>query len=66
MVVNESVARYMEEFPGFASAAHNALPVNPIEPEDIGFANAAGWLCSDEARYTTGVTLPVDAGFTVL
>jgi NAD(P)-dependent dehydrogenase (short-subunit alcohol dehydrogenase family) len=23
------------------------------------------WLCSDEARYVTGVTLPVDAGFTV-
>jgi NAD(P)-dependent dehydrogenase (short-subunit alcohol dehydrogenase family) len=20
------------------------------------------WLCSDEARYVTGVTLPVDAG----
>jgi NAD(P)-dependent dehydrogenase (short-subunit alcohol dehydrogenase family) len=41
----------------------NALPVGLIEPEDI--ANAAAWLCSDEARYITGVTLPVDAGFTV-
>jgi NAD(P)-dependent dehydrogenase (short-subunit alcohol dehydrogenase family) len=41
----------------------NALPVALVEPEDI--ANAAVWLCSDEARYVTGVTLPVDAGFTV-
>ena len=39
----------------------NALPVQLVEPEDI--ANAAAWLCSDEARYITGVTLPVDAGF---
>ncbi|HSK60481.1 MAG TPA: hypothetical protein VK935_15670 [Actinomycetospora sp.] len=22
------------------------------------------WLCSDEARYVTGIALPVDAGFT--
>ena len=27
--------------------------------------NAVAWLISDEARYVTGVTLPVDAGFTV-
>jgi NAD(P)-dependent dehydrogenase (short-subunit alcohol dehydrogenase family) len=32
-----------------------------IEPEDI--ANAALFLVSDRARYITGVTLPVDAGF---
>ncbi len=24
--------------------------------------NAMLWLCSDEARYVTGVTLPIDAG----
>ena len=27
--------------------------------------NAILWLVSDDARYVTGVTLPVDAGFTV-
>ena len=31
------------------------------EPEDI--ANAVRWLVSDAARYVTGVTLPVDAGY---
>jgi SDR family mycofactocin-dependent oxidoreductase len=39
----------------------NALPVGLLEPEDI--AAAVAWLVSDEARYITGVTLPVDAGF---
>ncbi len=39
----------------------NALPVEVMQPEDI--ANAVAWLVSDQARYITGVTLPVDAGF---
>ena len=63
MIVNESFARVVAENPDFANAMQNALPVELVEPEDI--ANAAAWLCSDEARYITGVTLPVDAGFTV-
>jgi SDR family mycofactocin-dependent oxidoreductase len=39
----------------------NALPVQVMQPEDI--ANAVAWLVSDQARYITGVTLPVDAGY---
>jgi SDR family mycofactocin-dependent oxidoreductase len=39
----------------------NALPVRTLEAEDI--AAAVAFLASDEARYITGVTLPVDAGF---
>jgi len=38
----------------------NALPVTLIEPVDI--SNAIVWLASEEARYVTGVSLPVDAG----
>jgi NAD(P)-dependent dehydrogenase (short-subunit alcohol dehydrogenase family) len=41
----------------------NALPVPVLEPDDI--ANAVAWLVSDAARYVTGVTLPVDAGYLV-
>jgi SDR family mycofactocin-dependent oxidoreductase len=39
----------------------NSLPIPWVEPVDI--SNAVLWLASDEARYVTGVTLPVDAGF---
>ncbi|MBM7808753.1 SDR family mycofactocin-dependent oxidoreductase [Geodermatophilus bullaregiensis] len=44
--------------PGFTSL--NTLPVPWIEPVDI--SNAVLFLASDEARYVTGVTFPVDAG----
>jgi NAD(P)-dependent dehydrogenase (short-subunit alcohol dehydrogenase family) len=32
-----------------------------IEPADV--SNAIAWLVSDAARYVTGTTLPVDAGY---
>jgi len=38
----------------------HVLPIGWVEPEDI--ANAVLFLASDEARYITGVTLPIDAG----
>ena len=41
--------------------AHNAMPVPWVEPADI--SNALLFLASDEARYVTGVSLPVDAGY---
>ena len=44
--------------PGFMSL--NTLPVPWIEAVDI--SNAVLFLASDEARYVTGVTFPVDAG----
>jgi SDR family mycofactocin-dependent oxidoreductase len=39
----------------------NAMPVEVLQADDI--ANAVAWLVSDQARYITGITLPVDAGF---
>jgi (+)-trans-carveol dehydrogenase len=41
----------------------NLLPVPWIEVRDT--CNAATWLFSDEARYLTGVVLPVDAGMSM-
>ncbi|MGH3166707.1 MAG: mycofactocin-coupled SDR family oxidoreductase, partial [Trebonia sp.] len=38
----------------------NLLPVPWVDPLDV--SNAIVWLSSDQARYVTGVTLPVDAG----
>ena len=43
------------------SSMGNALPVEIMQPDDI--ANAVAWLASDQARYITGVALPVDAGY---
>jgi SDR family mycofactocin-dependent oxidoreductase len=40
--------------------ALNVLPIPWVEPVDI--SNAVLWLASDESRYVTGITLPVDAG----
>ena len=41
----------------------NALPIPWVEPRDI--SNAVLFLASDEARYITGVALPVDAGYII-
>jgi (+)-trans-carveol dehydrogenase/(-)-trans-carveol dehydrogenase len=43
-----------------ASASTNILPIPWVEPVDV--SNAVLFLASDEARYITGATLPVDAG----
>ena len=44
-----------------AAIGLNLLPVPWIEACDV--SNAVAWLASDEARYVTGVALPIDAGF---
>jgi (+)-trans-carveol dehydrogenase len=68
MIMNEPTMRLfrpdierptVEDF-GPASQAFNALPIPWVEPVDI--SNALLFLASDEARYITGVRLPVDAG----
>lgn len=41
----------------------NALPIPFVEAVDV--SNALLFLASDEARYITGITLPVDAGYAV-
>ncbi len=46
-----------------AALGLNALSVPWVQPIDI--SNAVLWLASDEARYVTGITLPVDAGAVV-
>jgi (+)-trans-carveol dehydrogenase/(-)-trans-carveol dehydrogenase len=43
-----------------ASQMINVLPIPWVEPSDV--SNAVLFLASDEARYITGVTFPVDAG----
>jgi NAD(P)-dependent dehydrogenase (short-subunit alcohol dehydrogenase family) len=44
----------------FYRATH-ILPVGWIDPTDV--ANAVAWLMSDQSRYVTGATIPIDAGY---
>ncbi len=62
MVVNEELPTFMEKYPEMGQNMVNALPVEMVEAADI--SNAIIFLSSDEARYITGVMLPVDAGMT--
>jgi SDR family mycofactocin-dependent oxidoreductase len=63
MVLNDAVAALFTDPPdGEVPDVGNLLPVALLPPGDISAAVA--WLVSDEARYVTGVALPVDAGFT--
>jgi SDR family mycofactocin-dependent oxidoreductase len=62
MVVNEVMQQFLESDPSMGQAMANALPVDMVEPVDI--SNAILWLVSDDGRYITGITVPVDAGFT--
>ena len=45
------------------AAMQNAMPVQILQPADI--SDAIAFLVSDQAKWITGVSLPVDAGFCV-
>ena len=61
MAVNPAMVAFLENYPGGGPHLQNPMPVDMLEPEDISAAIA--YLVSDEAKYVTGVTFPVDAGF---
>ncbi|HSS11899.1 MAG TPA: mycofactocin-coupled SDR family oxidoreductase [Acidimicrobiales bacterium] len=61
MAVNPVMQQWIQEDPSRGEHMNNPMPVEVLEPEDI--TNAVAFLVSDEARYITGVMLPVDAGF---
>jgi SDR family mycofactocin-dependent oxidoreductase len=63
MIMNEPVSELVNSSPEIANAMSNLLPIPVLEASDI--SDAVAWLVSDQAKYVTGVTLPVDAGFTV-
>jgi (+)-trans-carveol dehydrogenase len=44
-------------------AREHILPIPWLEPADV--SNAIVFLVSDDARYITGVALPIDAGYTI-
>ncbi|MFP3992289.1 glucose 1-dehydrogenase [Streptomyces sp. E11-3] len=61
----EVVGEWFANNPGIEEALHAATPQpRTAEPEEI--AEAAAFLCSDRASFVTGVTMPVDGGFTMV
>ena len=62
MIVNDTMMEWLGNDAGGTTHLQNALPIGMLEVEDISAAVA--FLASDEAKWITGVTLPVDAGFT--
>lgn len=58
------MANAFEQNPGsdFEMSIKAGIPMGVLaEPEDQ--ANAVVWLCSDQARMVTGITMPVDGGY---
>lgn len=64
MVINEYIAKLLQDNPNSPSLSGNLLPVPYVEVEDV--TNAVVWLASSKSRYVTGTTLPVDAGHAVM
>jgi SDR family mycofactocin-dependent oxidoreductase len=63
MIVNEPLMQFAQDNPSFAPAMANLMPVPLLEASDI--TEAMVYLCGQSGRYVTGITLPVDAGYTV-
>jgi SDR family mycofactocin-dependent oxidoreductase len=61
MAVNPAMVSFLEHYPDGGPHLQNPMPVELLEPGDISAAIA--YLVSDDAKYVTGVTFPVDAGF---
>jgi SDR family mycofactocin-dependent oxidoreductase len=61
MAVNPAMVAFLENYPDGGPHLQNPMPVDMLEPEDISAAIA--YLVSDDAKFVTGVTFPVDAGF---
>ena len=62
MVNNAAMEKWVSAFPE-NTALTNLLPVVMLQPRDI--SDAIVFLVSDQAKWITGVALPVDAGFTI-
>jgi (+)-trans-carveol dehydrogenase len=68
LVLNEGLYRLFRpdlDAPGLDDVMPLLTAINPIaepwlEPEDI--SDAVAWLASDQSRFVTGITLPIDLG----
>ncbi|WP_330254138.1 mycofactocin-coupled SDR family oxidoreductase [Nocardia sp. NBC_00565] len=67
MTMNEAMGRLAQEAAAGGdnsiSQMQNAMPIEILQPSDI--SDAIAFLVSDQAKWITGVSLPVDAGFSI-
>jgi SDR family mycofactocin-dependent oxidoreductase len=63
MVQNAAVESFFGDHPELTELVSNPIPVDMVDPADI--SAAVLYLVSDAARYVTGATLPVDAGYLI-
>jgi 2-hydroxycyclohexanecarboxyl-CoA dehydrogenase len=62
IAASPSLAGWIEENPKLAAMQARAIPLGRFGDCDADIAPAAVFLASDESRYLTAVTLPVDGG----
>lgn len=60
MAASDSMQAFIASEPENVAAWTNLLPVMMFQPEDV--SGAVAWLVSDDAKYISGVALPVDGG----
>lgn len=62
MIDNEFTRQWLDDMVNDHPGGGTSVNMDTMEPEDI--ADTVAWLVSDAAKHITGVTLPVDAGYT--
>ena len=63
MILNDATMALAVDNDPWLLAQQNALPIALLQPEEI--AAAVAWLVSDAAKFITGTSWPLDAGFTL-
>ncbi|MET0704436.1 MAG: SDR family oxidoreductase, partial [Mycobacterium sp.] len=63
MIINDTTIALSAAGDAWLATQQNALPISLLAPEDI--ATAVAWLVSHDARFITGTSWPLDAGFSL-
>ncbi|MBS1676703.1 MAG: mycofactocin-coupled SDR family oxidoreductase [Actinobacteria bacterium] len=63
LVDNDATPKALESAERYGKDMTNLLPVELMDPVDVSAALV--WISSPSSRYVTGITLPIDAGFSV-
>jgi SDR family mycofactocin-dependent oxidoreductase len=62
MLINDAFREFANDTETLTDLSQRVLPVDMLEPSDV--TDAVLWLVSDQGKFVSGVTLPVDGGAT--